>query len=81
MFYLITHSKNVLIVIYWTYGKRPPSERGNLLPALHELLFQISSKGSFIMHHPTDRILHTTIFVTPAVEHLLKRETYKNELF
>ena len=35
------------------------SERGNpLLP--HGLLFPISSKGSFIMHHPTDRIAHTT---------------------
>ena len=26
------------------------------------------------MHHPTDRIAHTTAFVTPAVEHLLERE-------
>ena len=35
------------------------SEKGNpLLP--HGLLFPISSKGSFIMHHPTDRIAHTT---------------------
>ena len=42
------------------------SERGNpLLP--HGLLFSISSKGSFYMHHPTDRIAHTTAFVTPVV--------------
>ena len=26
------------------------------------------------MHHPTDRIAHTTAFVTPVVEHWLKRE-------
>ena len=39
------------------------SKRGNLLP-----LFLISSKGFFYMHHPTDRITHTTAFVTPVVE-------------
>ena len=26
------------------------------------------------MHHPTDRIAHTTAFVTPVVEHWLERE-------
>ena len=26
------------------------------------------------MHHPTDRITHTTAFVTPVMEHWLKRE-------
>ena len=26
------------------------------------------------MHHPTDRIAHTTAFVTPAVEHWLEQE-------
>ena len=26
------------------------------------------------MHHPTDRITHTTIFVTPVVEHWMERE-------
>ena len=51
------------------------SERGNPLPP-HELLFPINSKGSIIMHHPTDRIAHTTAFVTPVVEHWLK-EMYK----
>ena len=49
------------------------SERGNLLPP-HGLLFPISSKGSFIMHHPIDRIVHTTVFVTPVVEHWLEWE-------
>ena len=32
--------------------------------------------GLFYMHHPTDRIAHTTAFVTPVVEHWLERETY-----
>ena len=48
------------------------SERGNLLPP-HGLLFLINSKF-FYMHHPTDRIVHTTAFVTPVVEHWLERE-------
>ena len=26
------------------------------------------------MHHPTDRIVHTTAFVTPVMEHWLERE-------
>ena len=26
------------------------------------------------MHHPTYRIIHTTAFVTPVVEHCLERE-------
>ena len=26
------------------------------------------------MHHPTDRIKHTTSFVTPVVKHWLERE-------
>ena len=49
------------------------SERGNPLPP-HGLLFPISSKGFFYKHHPTDRITHTTAFVTPVVEHWLERE-------
>ena len=48
------------------------SESGKMLPP-HGLLFSISSKG-FYMHHPTDRITHTTAFVTPVVEHWLERE-------
>ena len=41
------------------------------------------------MHHPTDRITHTTAFVTPVVEDWLERELmlrglrsgYRKELF
>ena len=49
------------------------SEKGNPLPP-HGLLFPISSKGSFDMHHPTDRIAHTMVFVIPVVKHWLERE-------
>ena len=35
----------------------PDSEKGNPLPP-HRLLFPINSKGSFYMHHRTDRIAH-----------------------
>ena len=49
------------------------SEKGNPLPP-HWLFFPIKSKGFFYMHHPTDRISHTTAFVTPVVEHWLERE-------
>ena len=49
------------------------SENGNPLPP-HMLLFPINSKGYFYMHHPTDRIAHTTDFVIPVVEHWLERE-------
>ena len=48
------------------------SERGNPLPP-QRLLFPINSK-LFYMHHPTDRIAHTTTYVTPVVEHWLERE-------
>ena len=42
------------------------SERGNLLPPLHGLVV-------FHMHHPIDRIAHTTAFVT-VVDHWLEQE-------
>ena len=46
------------------------SEKGNPLPP-HRLPLSINSKG-FYMHHATDRITHTTAFVTPVVEHWLR---------
>ena len=39
------------------------NERGNLLLSLQELLFLISSKVSFYMHHTTHRIIHTKDFL------------------
>ena len=38
------------------------------------LLFPISSKFFLYMHNPTDRIGHTTAFVTLVVEHWLELE-------
>ena len=52
------------------------SERGNPLPP-HGLLFPISRKDSFYMHHLIDRIAHTAAFVTPVVGHLLELEIVK----
>ena len=46
------------------FNDHSDSERGNPLP----------QQGFFYMHHPTDRITHTTVFVTPVVEHWLERE-------
>ena len=51
------------------------SEKGNLLPLLHGLLFLNSSKGFVHKHHPTERTAHTMTFITPAVEHWLQHET------
>ena len=43
------------------------SNRGNpLLP--HGLLFLISCRGFFLIHHPTYRIAHTTDFVISVVD-------------
>ena len=63
----------------WLYGVRhmvkdhSDSEKGNLLPP-HGYSFRLTARGLFYMHHPTDRIAHTTAFVTPVVDHWLERE-------
>ena len=49
------------------------NETGNLLP-LQGLFFLISSKGSFYMHHPTERTAHTTAFVIQVIEQWLEQE-------
>ena len=75
MFYLTTHSTHFILRLYGVghmVKDHSDSVRGNPLPP-HGLLFPISSKGSY-MHHPTDRIAHTTAFVTSVVEHWLERE-------
>ena len=46
----------------------PPIMRENQLLLLHELLFHISSKESFICNIPTVRIVYYTAFVTQVVE-------------
>ena len=57
------------IFYLWLYGvvhmvkDHSDSETGNPI-----------NSGFFYMHHPIDRIAHTTAFVTPVVEHWLERE-------
>ena len=36
--------------------------------------FRLTARCFFYMHHPTDRIAHTTAFVTPVVKHWLERD-------
>ena len=69
MFYLTAHSTHFILRLYGVghmVKDHSYSERGNPLPP-HGLLFPIKQQGFFYMHHPTDRIAHTTAFVTPVV--------------
>ena len=50
------------------YGRK----EGNVL--FNDALNTFYLRTIFYMHHPTDRITHTTAFVTPVVEHWLERE-------
>ena len=71
MFYLTMYS------VHFIYGYMASdmvkdysdSKRGNLL-LQPGLLFAISSKDSFIC--TTDRVTHTTAFVTPVMKHWLE---------
>ena len=63
MFYLTTHSTH--FIYGYMASDHSDSEKGNPLPP---------QQGFFYMYHPTDRITHTTAFVTPVVEHWLERE-------
>ena len=81
MFYLTTHSTHFIYDYMasdiWSKD-HSDNERGNPPPP-NGLLFSINSK-LFYMHHPTDRIAHTTAFVTPVMllHHWLEREYLYN---
>ena len=45
--------------------------RGNRVQPLHRLLFSIAARDLY-MHHPIDRIVHTTTFVKPVLKHWLE---------
>ena len=64
MFYLTTHSTyffNLLLYgVEHVVKDHSDRDRGNPLSPLHGLLFPISSKGYFYIHHPTDRIAWIT---------------------
>ena len=72
MFYLTTHSTHFIygyVASQNMVKDHSDSAIGNPLPP-HGLLFPISSKG-FYIHHPTDRIGHTTAFCY-TTEHWLE---------
>ena len=72
MFYLTTQSTHFIYI--YMVNDHTDSERGNPLPP-HGQLFTISNNYFFLnVHHPTDRITHTTAFVIPVVEDWLERE-------
>ena len=76
MFYLTTHSTLFLFTVIWrrAYGKGPLRKRERK-PAAATLAILSDWQQRFLyMHHPTDRIAHTTAFGTPVVEHCLERE-------
>ena len=53
MFYLTMHSTHFILQLFGIrqmVKDHSGSERGNLLPPLHALLFLINSMGSFYMH-------------------------------
>ena len=38
------------------------------------ITFSKRQQGFFYLHNPTDRIVYTTYFITPVVEHWLEHE-------
>ena len=60
MFYLTMHSTHFILRLYGL---------GHMVKDHSD-----SERGFFYMHHPTHRITHTTVFVTPVKEHWLERE-------
>ena len=73
MFSLLERSTNFMLQFYGVgYMDYSDNKRGNPLPPLNNILFLISSKGSFICTIPQTGY-HTTVFVVPVVEHWLER--------
>ena len=71
MFYLTTHSTHFIY--------------GYMMSDIWQRTTQIAKEETrcrhmgysfrlFCMHHPTDRITHTTVFVKPVMEHWLERQ-------
>ena len=81
LLHLMMHSTQFIL---WLCGLRyivkdhSYSERENLLLSPHGL-FLISSKGP-CMHYPTDRIVHTTAFVTKLKTSSQNQCTYNNRV-
>ena len=73
MFYLTTH---ILFTVIWrrTYGKEPFRLRERKPATATWATPSDYQQGFFYMHHPTDRLGHTTAFVKPVVKHWLERD-------
>ena len=65
MFYLTTHSTHFIYDYLSSdmLNGHPDSGNGNQLPPLHGLHFFNLQQRIFYMHHPTDRISHTTAYL------------------
>ena len=78
MFYLMTHSTHFI------YGYMASDIWLRTIQIAREetrcrhmgYSFRLAARV-FYKHHPTDRITHTTAFVTPVVEHWLEREPWR----
>ena len=52
------------------YGKGPSRQQKRKLAATTTYsTLSDYQQGVFYMHHPTDKIAHTTVYVTPVLEH------------
>ena len=73
LFYLMTHSTHFIFTVIQckTYGKGT-LRQGEWKPAATTWATLSKKQGFFYMHHPTDRVTHTTAFVTPVMEHWLE---------
>ena len=69
MFYLTTHSTHFI------YGYMASDIWLRTILIVRKET-RCRQQGFFYMHHPTDRITHTTAFDTPVVEHWLEREIH-----
>ena len=67
IFYLTTHSTHLVTVIWrQTYGKGPFRQRERKPTSVTWAILSDQQQVFFYMHHPTDRIAHTTAFVTSS---------------
>ena len=74
MFYLMMHSTHLFTVIWYrsnSDNKRKPTAK----------TLSNWQQGIFYMHHPNERIVHTTTLATPVVEYWLEREIVQGVLW
>ena len=75
MFYLATHSTHCILRLYGVGHMVKDHSDSEMKPAAATwATLSDYQQGFFSMHHPTDMVAHTTVFVTPVMEHWLERE-------